>query len=340
MRLNEIFKYPTVYKYNGLPSPIPVVDADTHVGIEVELEGITNTVIPKTWKIVEDGSLKVEGREFVSIPLKLQYVDVELSRLFSGLPKKQISARCSIHVHVDVRDLSEEELYKFLILYVIFEKALFNISGNRWDSNYCTPLYMSPDIVQNFVVHPYTTWYKYSALNLLPIYGNKNEGSGRYGTVEFRHHQGCVDKDEILNWINTVVSIKLAAKSISLEKLVGHIRTMNTTSTYHILAEQVFTQWSTQITSQPTFKEDVESCILMAKNIFFNHHTGVFLEFSYLETKQNIKVNIGGGAGDINNIHTLVWGVAPPTEHIVGENATQIIMDEIEEMEDPNEGDF
>lgn len=263
--LNSIFKYKRNKLYEGLKGNKATSSCSTLVGIEVELEEVQiKHKLSGTWKEVADGSLKIQGKEFVSIPIKHKYIQVELERLFNSFEAKS-SSRCSVHVHLNVRDFTGEELTKFLILYMIFEKSLFKFSGNRWKNNYCIPLYSAPSLVSQFISEPFTKWYKYTALNLCPIWGGESK---KYGTVEFRHMEGCTDPNKILEWVNIIVLLKIAAKKISLSDIAKYLVTMNTSSAYWWLAEEVFGKWSHYITNQKTFKDDVESCITQTKSIF------------------------------------------------------------------------
>jgi hypothetical protein len=96
----ETFRYPKLNKYEGLEGTIPLRYGDIFMGIEVEAEksgsrrGIT---CPGSFKAVTDGSLKVDGMEFVTVPIKLLYMEKELERLFGGIPNADFSTRTSIH---------------------------------------------------------------------------------------------------------------------------------------------------------------------------------------------------------------------------------------------------
>ncbi len=63
------------------------------------------------------------------------------------------------------------------------------------------------------------------------------------------------------------------------------IKHLNTSSEYKVLARSVFKTWSNQILDQPTFKDDVESCITSLKNICYD--AGYF-ESSEIASKTEI----------------------------------------------------
>ena len=270
MKLSDLFTYKPIPRITSISGNYPMSNKSIIFGVEIELEEVKfkTEPVPKTWKITEDNSLKIQGYEFVSAPLKQQYLETELRRLFQGIEAKP-TGRCSVHVHLNARDFTPEELMKFLLLYLVFEKGLFNYSGNRWDNNYCIPLFEAVQQTEEAIYCvkngglPSSIWSKYFALNLCPIWGA--DGSQKQGTIEFRHMQGNMEIEYILDWVNLISRLKMAAKKMDKDELLSHIRTMNTSSGYYWLAKEVFGKWSTLITSQPTFKQDVESCISRVK---------------------------------------------------------------------------
>ena len=270
--LGQQYKYDKLSNYVGLEGKIPIRAGTTFIGVEVELEKVKYKDIPSgVWKIHEEGSLKVNGQEFVTIPIQFKYLEVEIKRLFKGITSCDPSIRCSTHVHINARDFTLKELTAFIILYMIFEKSMFNFSGSRVKSNFCVPLYAACDSIRPLVSKLkddvlHKVWYKYLAFNLCPIWGQ--DGSKKIGTVEFRHMVGTTDVKYILNWINLIVSLKISAKKMPLPILYEYLETMNTTSGYTWLAQAVFKDFSELITAQPTFKSDVEFCITSTKNMF------------------------------------------------------------------------
>jgi len=268
--ISSLYKYKPLNKYVGLEGKVPVRAGTTFVGVEVELERVVmRSDLSGTWNKTVDNSLKDDGVEFITVPLQFKYLEVELQRLFGGIKSCHSSTRCSIHVHINVRDMSLEELASFISLYLIFEKSLFNFSGNRWNNNFCVPLGFYPTAPSKFISSLLKgeireNWYKYLGLNVSPIFGGE---STKLGTIEFRHMVGTTNIDYILQWINLIVSLKISAKKMPFKEVKEHIDVMNTTSGYFWLAEQVFKEYSPLISRQPSFKEDVEGCISRAKLI-------------------------------------------------------------------------
>jgi hypothetical protein len=265
--ISKLYNYSPLKVYTGLEGKIPIKHKDVMFGVEVELEQVNNPYKIGTNIVTEDGSLKVNGMEFVTIPLKLRYLEVELTRIFSGLKKPLVSSRCSIHVHMNVRDMTPNQLTNMVLLYAIFERGLYRISGDRWNSNFCVPIGLAPQMLKvvfnNWNNPTQWHWSKYTGMNLCPIWGG--EGSKKIGTVEFRQMHGSTDVKEIIGWCNMIAALKRAAQKIDQEELLSHIRIMNTTSGYYWLVREVFGKWSKLLSHQPTFAEDVEKAIAILK---------------------------------------------------------------------------
>jgi hypothetical protein len=282
IQVKSIARYKPLNKYVGLEGKFPIVGGYTYIGVEIELENISKTecrnISGSTWQNIEDGSLKVRGREFVTVPIKAKYIEVELDRLFSGLKEPVASSRCSVHIHINVREMTLQEIGKFMILYSIFERSLYRFTGDRWNSNFCVPLYASPYYPKQLLTQLFMegqsgknmnfSWYKYFGFNICPIFGL--DGSNVQGTIEFRHLKGTTDTKYIINWINLIISLKIFSKKYDVATLEGILLTMNSDSSYIELCHSIFGKYSNLLLNQPTFKEDVESCVTATKNMCFD----------------------------------------------------------------------
>lgn len=212
------------------------------VGIELEVENIRKTpqsrphdnnapfIIKGMWRCVSDGSLRNHGAEFVSAKLFGKDLTTGLNVLSEYLakvePKHTFSHRTSVHIHLDVRDMTMETLSNIFQLYCMVERPLFRYSGGREHNEYCIPLYHSQAAREAFSMmfnrdgmlyrhlsdpkaegaareEINATYIKYMGLNILPI--------STYGSIEFRHHKGTSNIAEISRWINMIYSLKKAA---------------------------------------------------------------------------------------------------------------------------------
>ena len=129
----------TYEKANPLVKEHTLVDEHALLGIEIELENlpIINHGFAYYWTMKEDNSLRNHGREFVSIPLRANQVEQALQYLNNILKNydPQVSNRCSVHVHLNVRDFTVKQLIAFVAYYSIFEKHFFYFAGAKRESS-------------------------------------------------------------------------------------------------------------------------------------------------------------------------------------------------------------
>ena len=262
-----------------------LVDDTTFIGIEVEVEGLDEGNFPDMrpfWAIRGDGSLRNNGMEFVSTPMRGKSLIVALKELEKVLkeryPNHDFSDRTSVHVHINVRTMLCETFINFLLLYCVFESVLykyvFDSCGKKRDTNiFCVPLQETghslclDDAIRIFekgdnktsLVRLSQTWKKYSGLNLIPIRS--------FGTTEFRHLGGISSTEKILGWINLLLSMKIYAENTSYQFLKETVLGLNTNSMYEMFTKDVFGRTSTDILKY-NVKEELEKGVIYVKYIF------------------------------------------------------------------------
>jgi len=188
------------------------------VGIEVELEGIRgwHHRTWKRWSFVKDGSTH-NGIEFVSEPVWGTAITDALDELDDYLQGQEphVSFRTSVHVHVNVLDMTKEQIAHMIRLYLIYEPALFKLHDkwNRSNNIFCVPAQRSVAIqrgyakmirhLENGGLDEEYLASKYSALNINCIRS--------FGTLEFRHMGGTAEMGEVSSWIDVLLQLKVAA---------------------------------------------------------------------------------------------------------------------------------
>ncbi len=282
--LQDIHKYPALKldkvrsnafeksnKYEG--TPFPWIMPHALVGIEIEVENIKHPVnIQAYWTSKPDNSLRNNGAEFVSIPLATKQIQPALHHLYKELyrfNKPDFSNRTSVHIHLNCRDMTQDQIYTLFLLYCLFEKHFYKMAGvKRLNSIFCVPIYRSnvENKAVNVIYDLSANWQKYCGLNLLPLVNN-NLNPGGYGTIEFRHLYGTEDVDKILVWINNILALRKAAMEIPKEELLSLIKDMNTTSSYKSLYAQVFPE-DCRILEH---KKDFEDCVSNLKRELFGN---------------------------------------------------------------------
>lgn len=226
-----------------------VYKVPTLLGMEVEVEHAKSEVsLPFFWSADGDGSLRHHGVEFKSIPLDPSQAFLAILLLWNLLKNKKadFSWRTSIHFHVNVLDLEEEELNKLTLLALVLEPALFKVAGvDREQSNFCVPLCRSTILemiqkrlsgktsLKTFFVH----WnsghpsgdgpnglFKYAAINFSRL--------GDLGTMEFRHFGGCSDINKIMQFMAMILKLYEAAVTHTMAELRASILLLDSPLAY------------------------------------------------------------------------------------------------------------
>lgn len=198
-----------------------VASPEAIVGLELEIENVPHPRAVQGVHLESDGSLRNSGIEFITSPFEAKYVGdvVQTVLKINGITKSNYSERCSVHVHLNVCDMTLDQVSTLTSIYSLFERTMFKFVGGGRDNNiFCVPWYnaVMPTFGANVPRYDqYRRWHKYLALNLSPMFGGGDAGAGAYGTVEFRHMGGTCDVREIVAWVNIITSIRDAAMSIN-----------------------------------------------------------------------------------------------------------------------------
>jgi hypothetical protein len=222
-----------------------LINNSKSIGVELELESIPvsrsgyNSLFEETagslWDKITDSSLR-DGAEFIfKRPLKgkniinaINKFDVFIREYELSYQEITLSDRCSTHIHLDMREETAETICNLVLFYILFERVLFEqVDYFRRKNNFCRPLTDSTFIDlfrENFVNKDLGTILtsisnngeKYSALNLLPL--------NNYGSVEFRHKDGCKNMEDLLKWINIILSLYNLSTSYKIEDVLEQIK--------------------------------------------------------------------------------------------------------------------
>ena len=224
-----------------LPGPADII------GMEIELENIpiTSAAAIRTsedflspyWKVKEDGSLRNLGKEFVSAPIF--GMDIRnslrvLTKFFTEFKMRpDCSTRAGFHLHMDVGDLTPEELIRLIEVYIIVEPLLYTYVGKDRENNiFCLPWYKTKGVLHRVASLCYSLTahtedsiftnipklFKYSGLNLRPIVSRSsmpmpdNEENKTGGHIEFRMATAMYDVEEVMSWVNILLCLKAFAK--------------------------------------------------------------------------------------------------------------------------------
>lgn len=199
--------------------------------------------VVKRWNdsVVSDGSLSgSHSHETNTAPTMGDLFIKHITEVCDGyaLGEATCTASCGLHVHVDTRDFRFYDIRRLLALYNGAERAIFELcEPRRLNAKYsqiCGKFYanMSPDpeLFKRQILGKF-----YGGGTVLPKIGGskgvKEKKRKKYmelryralnlhshfhrGTIEFRHHEGTTDKDEILNWSLSVANFINSAHNTS-----------------------------------------------------------------------------------------------------------------------------
>lgn len=202
-----------IYEQLGMPLPI-----EGEVGIEVEVEGNNlptrwaNRAVP--WRIVGDGSLRGEGREFVlRKPVKRDRYATCLGILRNEIEAKGSevvsSNRCGVHVHINCQELEISDVISIITTYLCLEEVLVKWCGEERVGNlFCMRVSDAPGIIRNIhhlidvnnVRGVATNKIRYASINLKAL--------ATYGSLEFRSMRSDLTPGVIESWIDMLLRIK------------------------------------------------------------------------------------------------------------------------------------
>jgi hypothetical protein len=250
--VSKIFKIKAPVQFKSACKAVDCSNRELVMGVELEVENTrdidhyTAGYLSGLWMFERDGSLRAgrggEAYEFISKPIQMQFMLPELQKFFefTKFDEENYSDRCSVHVHTNVTDFTQDMLASLSMVYTVVEDVLFQyvnhhkastMEGYNRDTNlYCIPwnqCRMNHRLVEKLFGNSHAhlaRWQKYTALNLLPI--------TTQGTVEWRHMHGTADMEKITTWLNLIGSIMWYARRTQLDDVIKTILTLNDTSAY------------------------------------------------------------------------------------------------------------
>lgn len=192
------------------------------VGERVEIMQWDQIHNNRQWVVKPDSSCGIE----INTPILKGWFGLKkLLRVADELRKNLIPVdeRCSVHVHVNIGDLTLEELVSVLVWYIKCEPVFFDaMPMMRKNNRYCQLVGMGDIQVEdmdynvgNEILLKLST-SKYFAVNCYHFVkgGGFSEDNYRKKTLEFRHGENtmCVDSFALKNWIRLLLHFVDVAK--------------------------------------------------------------------------------------------------------------------------------
>lgn len=248
----------------------PIVPDDIYVGIEIEVENVTVAFNDPygVWSYRADGSLRNNGIEWVSVPLKGPEIVAGLIDFFERIPERyHFSPRTSIHFHFDVRDKTLDQLKSIVLTYLAVEPLLYKFVGGDRDKNvFCVPLWETylvnglGQFIEKHILKTSMQETRYAGLNL--------DAVRKFGTIEFRQLGGTDDLNKIITWINLLM--KVYTYGLVHPNVLKTIVELNTNSFYISFLNDVFGQL-VHVLGISDLKQDLEKGVKAVKQSIMNN---------------------------------------------------------------------
>lgn len=176
----------------------------------------------------EDGSC---GYEAVTPPCAGSNIDACLTDLQAVIG--HTDSRCGIHVHVDAKDLTWADMYRFLTVWEKIEPIMFLLGGQkRLRNSYCEPCgsayakaLTTPDPKEAILAIAYAVPVggakaqhrvnahkklhgRYKSVNIAPwVYGRRKKNKRPDTTLEFRLHRNGDSAERVIGWTHLCVAV-------------------------------------------------------------------------------------------------------------------------------------
>lgn len=215
-------------------------------GVEIELEGIERGIAGlRYWNQEQDGSLRDNGREFIfKSPYSIEESTLALTELKDAFKERGIKPKAtnltSTHIHVDVRDLTVQQLLNFVACIMVVEDDLAEASGEDRKNNYFALTTSESDHrkrelmkvrtdadFKRFVEIQMRTDVRYCGINFISI--------AQHGSLEIRYLGGQADPTKVLPWLNFYKRLKaLSVEGIDFEGLFRSISERGTQGAFDL----------------------------------------------------------------------------------------------------------
>ena len=200
-------------------TPHAAIDALAAAGISAHYAGYTHAITPD-WKIVRDVSVTKQG---TSVGAGLELVSPIL-RGAAGLEQAakavkallsiggKVDKSCGLHVHIGMDGLTGAQFMNVFDLYAANQTHINSVvARSRHSNRYCKPQNNSPqyergryDAIRradaaNEIREGVRSLDRFVAVNLTSY--------AKYGTVEFRQHQGTLNGEKLTSWVKFILAI-------------------------------------------------------------------------------------------------------------------------------------
>jgi hypothetical protein len=184
-RHDALQRDPFIKRMRKLPLTPDALKYDRAIGVEIECVRPFDAVVnlPIWARVGPDGSIQDRGKGVGSeykILLKRSELEVRLHKLCGLIKDHHVNTSCGLHIHLDCRDKTDDEVRKIAKRMDSWLKALQEfVPESRRTNSYCKFGFSVSD--------------RYRAVNYTSF--------GKFKTLEIRLHSGTVDYTKIIAWI-------------------------------------------------------------------------------------------------------------------------------------------
>lgn len=179
----------------------------TAAGIAAAYEGY-NHQTRRTWKVVYDSTVP-GGCEVVSPPMRSDAAGyAEVKKVCSVLTDAgaRVNITTGTHVHVDTDGMDREQIVRFVRSYADNQQHMDTLvsrsrRNGRWARSWDTRTLTA--VLDRFAATGTMNADRYHTVNVMSY--------PRYGTIEFRQHQGTINGDKLVRWIEVLIGLADAA---------------------------------------------------------------------------------------------------------------------------------
>ena len=198
-------------------TPQVAVQALAAAGITAVFEGYTHAVT-RHWKIVTDASVNrtgtgTGGLELVSPVLRGANGLAELAKAVKALAGAgaRVDRTCGVHIHIGMDGLNGAQIMNVVDYYAANQSHINGlVARSRLSSGYCRPAnQMSRYTMQAIsqarqATNP--TQIRDAFRNGERYYSVNVTSYAKYGTLEFRQHQGSLNGKKLTNWVKFLLA--------------------------------------------------------------------------------------------------------------------------------------
>jgi len=196
LRFNEYYCSDCLEIIQEIPSDsFEVIKTDRWYGVEIETHSSMYDYADGIWKIETEHC----GLEYVS-PLLQGDKGLEAIRQLYRDIEPTFSYACGLHVHIDVRDLTENQILDLLKEFKRTKDRWFDyVDSERHNNRYCRndlPEVRNDESLTDYIGKHKSTRYYW--LNVKAIQ--------QHGSIELRLHEATDDIDKVIEWVAMLVN--------------------------------------------------------------------------------------------------------------------------------------